>query len=407
MSGFLAKNILFLLPLCFPFSQERVMLLHIPFYFHELVILISFFSFIFSNKKPIFPKKNVLFSVALLLFGIISSLWWNIPSEAGFGILKSWFLFPILAAFLFFQYFSRWNDQLKFFVAWFAVSVLVAIFSVAFPLVGQWTYDGRLKSFFLSPNHLAMFLEPGVLLGMFFLASAGRTSDTKKYVVIFSGTAVIVSAIILSRSDAAIVSLLVGNSFLLLLSRMSFQRAFRIGSVVVLFLGIVASVYLSVQWPAFSSGEVRSSLASRIMIWNTSGQMILDHPIFGIGPGRYEETYLAYQDRFPLYLEWAVPHPHNIFLAFWLNTGLIGLIGFLLVISAVFRIIFSSLKHKEGTVFQERLFYHLFAAFFIVFLIHGLVDTPYFKNEYALFFWIFVSFSIMKDRRVKTDILLK
>lgn len=383
------------------------MLFHVPFYIHELIIIISFFFFVFSKKKLVFPQKNIIFGAMLLLLGTAASLWLNTPDKIGLGILKSWFLFPILMAFLLFQYFQRRNDKLRFFLIWFFVSASVAFFSIIFPMTGQWTYDGRLKSFFLSPNHLAMFLEPGFLLGAFFLSKAGvKTSfSTKKYAIVFSGTIAIAFAVVFSRSDAALLALLIGGIIFWVPKRMFFRDIFRKSAIFLFPLILVASVCVFIEWPLLSSGEVRSSFASRIMIWNASEQMIIDHPFFGIGPGRYEKTYLSYQYKFPQYLEWAVPHPHNIFFAFWLYTGVFGLLGFLLVVFSVMQTNIASLM-DEGAVSQERRLHRLFMAFFVVILIHGLVDTPYFKNEYALFFWIFVAFSSLKDRCAKVASLL-
>jgi O-antigen ligase len=71
-------------------------------------------------------------------------------------------------------------------------------------------------------------------------------------------------------------------------------------------------------------------------------------------------------------MEWNIPHPHNIFLAFWLNAGLLGLLALLAIIV---------LAHL-------RLTYPLIALWGLV--IHGFFDTPFWKNDLSMVFWLVV-----------------
>ena len=127
-----------------------------------------------------------------------------------------------------------------------------------------------------------------------------------------------------------------------------------------------------------------SSLASRMIIWKSAIRILKDNFVLGIGPGMFQEKYLAYQVHFKPYLEWAVPHPHNVFLAFWLQSGLIGLVGFLWLIAVFFKNIFSN-KDNKITL--------LCGALMIYFLAHGLIDTTYWRNDLAAMFWMVVVLS--------------
>ena len=128
--------------------------------------------------------------------------------------------------------------------------------------------------------------------------------------------------------------------------------------------------------------DERSSFSSRIMIWKSSIKILKDNWVVGIGPGNFQETYLQYQKYSPPYLEWAVPYPHNIFLAFWIQAGIIGLVGFLLLISSWF---WKVLKNKKPQ--DENLRCAVLGVMFYI-LLHGLVDTTYFKNDLAVIFWL-------------------
>ncbi|MDP3962279.1 MAG: O-antigen ligase family protein, partial [bacterium] len=138
----------------------------------------------------------------------------------------------------------------------------------------------------------------------------------------------------------------------------------------------------SEKWQALTQLENRSSFASRMMIWQSAGKMIADNPIFGIGLGRFQEVYLEYQKYFPPYLEWAVPQPHNLYFAVWLQTGLMGLIGFTLLIAWV---IFLLVKNKS----RESA---LLLGLLTLYLLYGLFDTPFFKTDLAFAFWLVIAF---------------
>jgi O-antigen ligase len=124
----------------------------------------------------------------------------------------------------------------------------------------------------------------------------------------------------------------------------------------------------------------RSSFFSRMMIWRSAEKMIEDSWFWGIGAGNFQEKYLAYQKHFPAYLEWAVPHPHSVFLAFWLYGGIFGLVGFLTLIYFWFSSILRSQKNPNLKMIGLGIMLYI--------LFHGLVDTTYFKNDLAVIFWL-------------------
>ncbi len=146
--------------------------------------------------------------------------------------------------------------------------------------------------------------------------------------------------------------------------------------ILITFISITA-----VKFNQIINSESRSSFHSRLMIWNASVEIIKDNPVFGIGPGTFQETYLSYSEKFDEpYLEWAVPQPHNTFLAFYLQTGLIGLIGFILILVWFFY------YRRDGS----RPAPTIAMVLMIYILAHGLVDTMYWKNDLSLMFWLIV-----------------
>ena len=139
----------------------------------------------------------------------------------------------------------------------------------------------------------------------------------------------------------------------------------------------------------------RSSLASRIMIWNSALMILKDNFIFGISPGLFQDYYLKYQKFFPPYLEWAVPYPHNIFLAFFIQAGILGILGFLGILAYLFK---TSIKEKSKKITIP-------LSYFIYLSIHGLFDTPFWKNDLSLIFFTFLALFLAFKKKEKEKLL--
>ncbi len=392
---FLEKWSLFLLPVSLPLAQMHIFIFAVPFYYPEILITAAAILHILGRRPFSAPPKRLAAGATLMFAGAVLSLCFNSPTIVGLGILKSWFFFPMLAAYLIHVELRDGIVQEKLLFLWFCADVAVAALSVMWAPMNHFTFDGRLNAVYPSPNHLAMLLEPGFLIGMYFLVKIARNTGLycrrKNVLPIFFivGTAILLVAILSTKSTSAIgtiaLCLLIGWTFM----KFELHGALRLVVSASAVLLVTTATVLVFSWSMLSSGTIRTSLASRVMIWNASVAMIADHPVVGIGPGRFQSAYLAYQDRFPRYLEWAVPHPHNIFLAFWLNTGLIGLFGFIIVVYSTLKQLLVRLRRE--VVDDSRYFMVFSLLFLLAVLIHGLTDTTYFKNEYAISFWIVIA----------------
>ena len=84
-------------------------------------------------------------------------------------------------------------------------------------------------------------------------------------------------------------------------------------------------------------------------------------------------------------------YPHNIFLNFWSELGLFGLLLFIwIVIKYFFIALRLTIIYSRENKPEKYLMIGLLCAM-VAIIIHGLVDVPYFKNDLAAMFFIYLA----------------
>lgn len=114
------------------------------------------------------------------------------------------------------------------------------------------------------------------------------------------------------------------------------------------------------------SGKLRRDM------WAESVELLSEHPILGTGLSSYKTVVRQYRIRIDKPEE-IFRYPHNIILNFWTELGALGTLAFVLI----FYWLFKTARTAPAIL-----------AAFVVILIHGLVDVPYFKNDLAAQFWL-------------------
>lgn len=371
------ENWLYLSVFLLPTYLIKVKIFIFPSNLWEMIVIIGFFWWFLDKKytinlQGVWEKyKKYLLALGLIFFGLIVSTILNGNYRSGLGIIKGWFIFPLM--FLFVSSEVLDHQKAKRLFRFFYLSALgVAVVALVYWFFGQVTFDDRLNAIFNSPNYLAMYLSPAIIIGLVLF------EENKRFY--FLSLSLILLAFFLTYSFAAWVAIMVAILVLALVAK-------KINKKQLLIVGLAAGVLFSLFVFESKNKKVedllsfndRSSLASRMIIWKTTEKLIQDNFFWGIGPGNFQNKYLEYQKFYPPYLEWAVPHPHNLFLSFWLYSGLIGFIGFLVLLGIFFREFFE--KQKNALKFMA-------FGIMLALLLHGLLDTTYFKNDLAVIFWL-------------------
>ena len=379
------ENLIYLTILLLPSYLIKVNFFFFSLNFLDILIMADIFFWIFFHKKKkemgaFFSKqKKILWSSGLIFSGFIFAVLINKDYSEAVGILKSWLFLPFIFSFIAGSALNK-EQKGKIFSIYYLSAFLVSLLSLTYFFLGKITYDGRLESIFNSPNYLAMYLAPA-----FFIAYFGKTVDrlslkNKKYWLFFSLMPIIISAY-LTYSYGAWFSIIASFLIIILWKKKNFARnifLFPIGILILLLFQQGKNKFIGLLLL-----NPRSSLFSRLMIWHSAEKILRDNFFWGIGIGNFQNKYLAYQKYFLPYLEWAVPHPHSLYLAFWLYSGIIGFIGFVLLL---FFWIKSTLKKDDGNSLKL-----LSLAIMFYFLLHGIIDTTYFKNDLSVIFWLLIN----------------
>jgi O-antigen ligase len=124
-------------------------------------------------------------------------------------------------------------------------------------------------------------------------------------------------------------------------------------------------------------------------IWTVAIHHIQTNTFFNIKPiDSFGQIYLEAQPFYAPYNTWSAPTPHNLFLTLWISGGFITVLSFCLLCSRWLYITFHFYKKtKNATI----LFY---IAAFLIILLSGIFDTPFWKNDLSMLFWIIIILGI-------------
>ncbi|MBI4128657.1 MAG: hypothetical protein HY460_01280 [Parcubacteria group bacterium] len=290
----------------------------------------------------------------LILVGFGAAVFFSHDVRTDLGILKGWVLAPwLLGVVLLF-----WDvSPILIFRTLFFSGIGVAMLALAYAFGDSLTYDGRLRAFYLSPNHLAMYLTPALLAGGVLWGGSARP-------LTLFGTGVMGAALVLTQSLGgflAVFGALFSWRRRILVSAKTLRHTLWILPALVGLLVPFLLPTLSFTPSLLTSG----SHGERIEIWRDATRFLAQHSYVSASLGTLQS-------------EAGIDHPHNLYLTFLIGTGIPGTIGFLWLLN----ILFAKQKSREAVWFLLPLG---------AILIHGVVDTTYWKNDLAGQFWAIVA----------------
>lgn len=314
---------------------------------------------------------------------------------AALGIYKAYILEPVLLGVVIWSTVKRQQDWQVIIGAMLLAGLQVSLLAISQYLISWPNFapdelsQGRSSAMYNTANAVGLFVGPLTLLAG---SLAGRWWQGRRTVSIGLLLYVTINliAIGLSQSTGALVAIigstLVGGIIWLLckygwlsyggwIKLVVFGILIYVGSIILFMTQLnhppqVANPYTR---PGFSTFTVRQCT------WEGTTSLLQEKPVLGSGLAGFTTDYLNYAtcDAEPLV------YPHNLVLNFWAETGLLGLVAMIGIIGIWLA--------KCGRMFiasgSNRWAYLGLCLVPVYWLIHGLVDVPYFKNDLSILWW--------------------
>ena len=341
------------------------------------------------------PVTSYQLPITLFLIAAAISVVVSPDKRGALGIFKAYFVEPILIYLVIKDIVKSKKDWRLVFGALCFSGLWVALLAVVQGLTGCLIFTpheaalGRAHGVYNTANALGLCLGPVVLLLLGAVKGVKGIKGIKKTAAI-GGIGIMILAIVLSKSLGAMVGLVSGlvilGVFRILKGKLFVVHCLLLGLMI---LALVAGSWFFFNISTFTPKnvdpyvrETENTLQFRLCLWEGTRNMLLDRPVFGAGLSGFKELYS--QKYFTCDAE-PLEYPHSWVLNFWAETGLLGLAAFLWLL---WRYFVKAARGPSATAY--RLLPTAFLAAMIYWLVHGLVDVPYFKNDLALEFWAIV-----------------
>ncbi|MCK5460298.1 O-antigen ligase family protein, partial [Candidatus Parcubacteria bacterium] len=384
----------------------------------------------FKNKNFFQPYpfyKQVILIIAVSYFSIFIA-----PDfYKAAGLWRAYFLEPIFFFLIFVNVVKTKKDLRKIFFSLGISALLISLFAVYQKITGNFiplemwrdASARRVTSFYTSPNAVGLFLAPIIIIYFAWFFDNFKKEKLllnfyKILVLLFSLATVVFTVsegawLGLSAAFAVFLYLSLRGNFISCLCEEPNEHSERerrsnlinkqlkvfslsngIASsatassqrqsnkikklfckiiVIIIFLSIIASLCFSnlikdkIQ-PVLSDAANQN----RFVLWQESWNFLTQNPknfIFGAGIFGFPQIQKKFRD--PLKMEPLI-YPHNIFLNFWMEIGLIGMLAFIWLIFNFF------IKTKKILKSGQRMLAIGLISAMISVIVHGLVDVPYF-----------------------------
>ncbi|MDD5503585.1 MAG: O-antigen ligase family protein [Candidatus Thermoplasmatota archaeon] len=397
---------LFLLPFFLPLYVVRLNIGPLPTTLLEIFIVVSFatwlickiyqrtlLSFIKNSPKCRWFYPIIIWLLATLIAVLIAQDKWG-----ALGHWRAFMLEPILVFVMFADLIpptplnkgganGRW---VMFGIA--AVTIALGVYSIVqyftgFGIPAPWDAipGRRATGIFGFPNGLSLFMAPfGIACFIAWLNKVWEGDSLWARILLLVAAAFAGVAEILAQSMGGLLAFGVGIVLVLLIKKSTRKLGLVVTAIGAIAACLVGYKILSTQ---LRSTDLNDSLALnkrwssmvRTVIWSESWELIKAHPLAGTGLRSYQTAIIPFHKA--TWME-IYPHPHNIILMLWIETGLFGLLAFAWLCVTWIMVV---KKNKNW----------LWLVPLVVILVHGMVDMPYFKNDLAAQFWILAALATL------------
>ena len=299
------------------------------------------------------------------------------------GLYRAYFLEPIALFYVAVDLVRRDEDMRRLLYAFAAGSSAFAILNLAVffqALRAHAVLVGAApNALYGDANYVAMYFEPAFAFAAATLM-LGRTTAMR--IVGAAWLAITGTALVLTFSKGSYLAL-----FALVALVVVTVPRWRVGVVAAIGVGMIIATQVPLMMARIVT--VSSSVDGRLQVFNNAFEAIRQSPLLGVGLAGYSFEFRGAMSEI---------YPHNLWLTFWVEVGIVGLAAFAVVFFVVQWRGWRLWPHTEG--FWRVATWGSLAALLLWFF-HGLVDSPYWKNDMSIEFWILVATVLVAERAMR------
>ncbi len=356
----------------------------------ETLILITSLAYVatlFAERRLPAARTPFDIPIALLLLAGLIGIAVAPDHERALGIYRAYFI-EALACFYIAVDLLRMRDEVRVFLAIAAVGMCAMavgeIVSFAYVFAQHKLLLTDAPAFLnTSPNSVAMYLEPPLA---FALAFSVFPSRAKERWVALPVLGLLFVAIVLTLSRASYLAMAILAVVLILSLQNRKWRLRAVGLIAVLGL-------ITVEIPFVNErllGLARSAV-TRTSLYHQALQMLSERPVFGAGISGFATRVAPFRPpNQPIQI-----YPHDLWLSTWSELGLLGLLSFAVIFFGLLWQGFRNLA-RTADIFRPLLWGAVGAL--VLYTVHGLFDSPYWKNDLSVEFWLLAALQVVAVR---------
>ena len=326
-------------------------------------------------RRPIAAAYDV--PIALLLVAGAIAVVVATDHRAALGLYRAYFIEPVAVFYVAIdalQNIEHVTDAIVAFAIGSSIFALINLDVFARALASHAVNVGAApNAFYGDANYVAMYMEPPVAMATGFLVfGQGRRMK-------LAGAAwlAITGAALLVMFSKGSYAALLGLVLLVVITAPKWRLPV-LGA-------LVAAAVIATQIPLVMQrlSTIPPSLNGRQEIFGAAIGMIRDHPIFGLGLGGFSYQFRGTSPEI---------YPHDVWLTFWVELGILGVVAFAVIL---FGLLWRGWRAWPGLPDAYRPALWGVLAALVVWTVHGFVDSPYWKNDMSVEFWMLAAIQVV------------
>jgi O-antigen ligase len=408
LAAFRVDALLYLIVFCLPFAP----LLNTHLAIRDVSSLLRYALFAGLALSCIFGKTSVRewlpassLNAIIFIYGLTALLSVLAFNEVNPSSQRALFrLFAYFALFFTIVGWVKTREQIwKLMMVLMYSTILVALFGIYQALINDYgdiyyrlyplqeegvqPWEGRVSSFLFHFNSLAGYLN---LVLPFCLASvviSKRRGFRRLATICFVLGSL---TLVLTQSRGGLIAY--AGTFLLAILFLTKSRKLRFRLLAFFPVGALTAVFVMGAYAERLSAVDEFTSTSRLMVFGAAVNLFLSKPIIGVGYGNFRELYATI-----IPISGGVIDSHNLYLQLLSETGILGFVTFMALISGMVRLALRQLRDSIVPVDQIVGFGALAAIFSV--LTHGFVDFLFHTSpQFGALFWLVLGLLVAKER---------